>query len=77
MSNLSDEIYIHFVTNDFKWLMDGQLREPTREDIEKVISHAKTALDGLDDNEVQLEVGRLLFKKREGVIDVYGLFGEI
>jgi hypothetical protein len=74
--SLSDKLATYFLVNNYEWKFDYGMANPDASDIEAVIKKAKQILDG--DKEIsQLEVGRLLFKKESGGIDVYVYTGRI
>lgn len=75
--SLAEDIQAVFVAKGYLWKMGEDRHIPTVEDIQKVMDHAKTILDAEPDEELQLEVGRLLFKKRDNTIDVFVMYGEI
>lgn len=78
MKQLSEELATHFLAKDYKWKFDYGYANPDADDIEKALQKAVLMLTEHDDN-TQLEVGHLLFKKRTGVIDVFvhaGTIGE-
>lgn len=77
MRELALSLETVFVLKDYEWKIGEDKHVPTADDILKVLEGAKKILDSHNDDEVQLEVGRLLFKKRAGVIDVFVTYGEI
>lgn len=76
MSDLSEELAKHFLAHDYKWKFDYGLANPDADDIDKALTKATMILEPEEDN-TQLEIGRLLLKKRAGVIDVFVLAGTI
>lgn len=78
MKQLAEELASHFLIKDYKWKFDYGYANPDASDIEKALNKAAEMLAEHDDD-TQLEVGRLVFKKRAGVIDVFvhaGTIGE-
>lgn len=72
---LEDELESIFIVHDYRWKIDGVLRYPTAEEIRQTIDKAVERLHNEDD-EAQLEVGRLIIKKKQGHYDVYTMIGE-
>lgn len=75
---LSEELATHFLVKDYKWKFDYGLANPDASDINKALSKVMVILEHEEDD-TQLEVGHLMFKKRAGVIDVFvhaGTIGE-
>jgi hypothetical protein len=75
---LSEELATYFLVKDYKWKFDYGHANPDADDINKAFDKVMLILDEQDDN-TQLEVGHLMFKKRAGVIDVFvhaGTIGE-
>jgi len=76
LSDVAVTIANHFLVKDYKWRFDYGLANPDEDDVEKVINRAMLILDAEIEPEVQLEVGRLMFKKREnGIVDIFMLAG--
>jgi hypothetical protein len=74
---LSEELATHFLVKDYKWKFDYGLANPDASDINAAFNRV---IELLVDEDTQLEVGRLMFKRRAGVIDVFvyaGTLGEI
>lgn len=76
MREISEDLATLFLVKNYKWKFDYGLANPDADDIEKALNKASLMLEGHDDN-TQLEVGHLLFKKRAGVIDIFVHFGTI
>jgi len=75
---LSEELANHFLIKDYKWKFDYGHANPDADDIQRALNKVVEILKEHDDN-TQLEVGHLMFKKRAGVIDVFvhtGTIGE-
>lgn len=65
-----------FVMSGHVWRIDGEVRIPEPDEIEKVIDRAKSALIDYEPG-AQLEVGHLIIKKRdEELYDVFFHIGE-
>lgn len=78
MEDLSEELATHFLVKDYKWKFDYGHANPDADDIKKALDRVVEILSEHDDN-TQLEVGHMMFKKRAGVIDVFvhtGTIGE-
>lgn len=75
--SIASEIEGFFQVRGYTWKVGGMSHEPTEDDIQKVINRAVDTLNDEPDSEVQLEIGHLLFKKRDGKIDVFAHFGEV
>lgn len=76
---LSEELATYFLVKDYKWKFDYGHANPDADDIEKAFKKVQTILSEQKGDNVQLEVGHLMFKKRAGVIDVFvhaGTIGE-
>lgn len=72
---IEDEIESLFLVKDYRWKIDGALRYPNSDEIRQTIDRAKSDL--YDEAEgTQLEVGRLIIKKRAGHFDVFVMIGE-
>lgn len=54
----------------YQWRFSDGLRVPTSEEINKTVVAAIGALEDAEEN-TQIEIGRLLVKKREGFYDVF------
>jgi hypothetical protein len=76
LREISEDLATLFLVKNYKWKFDYGLANPDADDIEKALNKASLMLEGHDDN-TQLEVGHLLFKKRAGVIDIFVHFGTI
>ena len=77
VEELADELETHFVLQDYKLHIDGELQTPTASDLVQVIEHAKTYISegGI------IEVARLVIIKphEDDKYDVYihvGTIGE-
>ncbi|QWT30059.1 hypothetical protein SEA_TUNATARTARE_197 [Streptomyces phage TunaTartare] len=75
---LSEELANYFLVKDYKWKFEYGHANPDEDDMQRALNRVKEILDEQEDN-TQLEMGHLLFKKRAGVIDVFvhaGTIGE-
>lgn len=78
MNELSEELATYFLVKDYKWKFDYGLANPDANDIQRALDKVVAILSEYE-QDTQLEVGHLLFKKRAGVIDVFvhtGTIGE-
>lgn len=78
MRELSEELATHFLVKDYKWKFDYGLANPDADDINKALDKVCIILEN-EEEDTQLEVGHMMFKKRAGVIDVFvhaGTIGE-
>ncbi|QNN99263.1 hypothetical protein SEA_FAUST_191 [Streptomyces phage Faust] len=79
MDELYEELATHFLVKDYKWKFDYGHANPDADDMKKALERVKEILEEHEEN-TQLEMGHLMFKKRAGVIDVFvhaGTIGEI
>ncbi len=74
---LIDELATYFLVHGYEWKFDYGMAVPNEDDLTKAIEHAKKVLDSEVTENAQLEVGRMVFKKRAGVIDVFVLAGTL
>ena len=65
------EIAEMLYTRGYTWNVGGILACPSTDDVESVIEHSHAVLDSDPTDELQLEIGHLIFKKRAGFIDVF------
>ena len=73
---VEEELESYFLVKDYRWRIGNVLIHPTAEDIREAIDRAKTMLYDEPD-ETQLEVGRLIIKKRsQELYDVFVMIGE-
>jgi hypothetical protein len=77
LSDLADSLATTFLVNNWEWKFDYGMVVPNEDDLERAIAKAKEVLDSEESENAQLEVGRLIFKKREGVIDVFVYTGTL
>lgn len=77
MRELAEELATIFLVNGWEWKFDYGLATPNEDDIERAMLRAKEVLDSEEAENAQLEVGRLIFKKRDGVIDVFVFAGTL
>lgn len=78
MEELTEELATYFLVKDYKWKFDYGHANPDANDMEKVFEKVQVILSP-EPESTQLEVGRLIFKKRAGLIDVFvhaGTIGE-
>lgn len=64
-----------FATAGYTWNFSDGVRVPNQEEIEKTIQAGAAMLANEPEN-AQIEVGRLIIKKREGFVDVFLHVGE-
>ncbi len=75
---LCEELANHFLVKDYKWKFEYGHANPDADDMKKALERVKEILEEHEEN-TQLEMGHLMFKKRAGVIDVFvhaGTIGE-
>jgi hypothetical protein len=77
LQELVDELATYFLVHGFEWKFDYGMAVPNEDDLTRAIEHAKKVLDSEEAENAQLELGRLVFKKRAGVIDVFVLAGTL
>lgn len=77
MSNLVDELATYFLVNGYEWKFDYGMAVPNEDDLEKAIAKVREILENDPSDNIQLELGRLLFKKRDGFIDVFAYMGNL
>lgn len=77
MQELIDELATYFLVKGYEWKFDYGMAVPNEDDFTRAIEYAKKVLDSEVTENAQLELGRLVFKKREGVIDVFVLAGTL
>ncbi len=73
---IAEDLAMYFLVHDYKWKLDIGLVNPDEDDIRKTIEKATQMLEDKEDHS-QLEVGRLIFKKNAGVIDIFVYAGTI
>lgn len=69
----NERIAAFFKESGYSWQFSDGLRIPDADEINKTIQAAVEALAGAEEN-TQVEIGRLMIKKRAGVHDVFVLF---
>jgi hypothetical protein len=70
-------IQFHFMMNNLRWRIDGELVIPTEEQLQEVIDKAVERLYAEPDG-AQLEVGHLIVKRRnQDLYDVFVRYGTI
>jgi len=74
---LVDELATYFLVNGYEWKFDYGMAVPNEDDLERAIAKAKEVLENDPSDNVQLEIGRLIFKKRDGFIDVFAYMGNV
>lgn len=74
---LADELELLFLARDYRFKIGGERVNPTADDIQGILDHAQEVIDKEPGDTVQLEIGRLLIRKREGSTDVFVYFGEL
>jgi hypothetical protein len=77
LSKLVDELASYFLVNGYEWKFDYGMAVPNEDDLERAIAKVKEILENDPSDNIQLELGRLLFKKRDGFIDVYAYMGNV
>lgn len=70
MIEIAEKLAHYFLVNDFKWKISGNLVTPTVDDIQDVLSAGAERL-AEEEGDANLEIGRLVFLKRDNYIDVY------
>jgi hypothetical protein len=70
-------IAIDFEDNDWTWTFKDGPRVPTAEEILDCVDRMRTTLVESDEDELQIEVGRLLMKKADGHYDLYVYHSEV
>lgn len=77
MTDLANEIAGLFMLNGYTWAFSGEHKVPTEADIQDTLDRAVERLYD-EEPETQLEVGRLIVKKRsDSMYDVFILAGTI
>lgn len=74
---LAEELASYFLVRNYEWKFDYGFANPDEDDIQKVIDRATDILQADESDNIQLEVGRLIIKKRDGVIDVFVMAGTV
>ncbi|QIN94127.1 hypothetical protein PP459_gp106 [Streptomyces phage Wakanda] len=77
MKKLVDELATYFLANGYEWKFDYGMAIPNEDDLERAIVKVKEILENDPSDNVQLEIGRMLFKKRDGFIDVFVYMGNL
>ena len=77
IKELAGELSTFFLVNDYKWKFDYGMANPDADDIERTLNKAKEYLEEKEEATLQMEVGRLILKKRDGYIDVFVMVGTI
>ncbi|AVD99330.1 hypothetical protein SEA_BILLNYE_157 [Streptomyces phage BillNye] len=77
MKELVENLATTFLINGWEWKFDYGMAVPNEDDLERAINYAKQVLDSEEATNAQLELGRLVFKKREGVIDIFVYSGTL
>ena len=72
MNPIFDNLHLHFLVNDFRWKIDGELKIPTAEDIGAAVERAKELLDEIGGG--TLTVGHLVIAKMNADEDVYDIY---
>lgn len=72
---VADEIHEIFKAKGYRWKIDGELRNPTLQDVKDTLDRMAEVLYDEEDG-TQLEVGRLIAKRHRTGMDVYILIGE-
>lgn len=78
IKEIAEDLAHYFLVRDYKWKLDIGLVNPDENDICRAIEKAAKILEEHQDHS-QLEVGRLIFKKNAGVVDIFvhaGTIGE-
>lgn len=75
--SLAEDLAHHFLLKDYKWKFDYGLATPNEDDIRRTLDKAADILENEEVENAQLEIGRLILKKRAGVIDVFVLAGTL
>lgn len=75
MRTLSTKLAEEFQKNDYKWAFSTGLKIPTAEDIDKTLDVMREHLLESEED-TQIELGRLIMRKREGHYDVFMYMGE-
>jgi hypothetical protein len=72
---IESEIESLFIAKGYQWMIGGKRVFPTTEDIRSTIDRAVDELYDEPDG-TQIEVGRLIIKKRDGHFDLFVMIGE-
>lgn len=73
---LAGELRSLFAQKGYKWRVDGRLKSVTKADILEVVKEVEQRLANEPEG-TWYEVGRLIFIKEAGLIDVYALHGSL
>lgn len=73
---LAGELRSLFAQKGYKWRVDGRLKSVTKADILELTKEVEQRMTNEPDG-TWYEVGRLIFIKEAGLIDVYALQGSI
>lgn len=77
MSSLADQLALLFEARGYTWKIGGESTVPSSDDIQKVIEKAVETLDKTGSDDIELETGRLIFRRYAGHTDLYVYFGSI
>lgn len=77
MDKIISTIRSAFMANRWTWTIDGEPKEPTRDDIKDLLEQALSALEGTDSPAASIEIGRLIVKKDADHRDVYLWIGDL
>lgn len=76
-SKLAAEIALVFLSKDYKWAFDNQLKVPNAEDVQGLLDRLVTMIDDEEDDS-SVECGRLIVRNSpEGNHEVFVLLGTI
>jgi hypothetical protein len=75
--SIPEELETLFILHEYQWRIDGTLVQPTAADIQDALDRCTEALYD-EEPETQVEVGRLIIKKRAAnKFDVFVMIGEV
>lgn len=74
--SLHQDIYVHMLVRDYEWVISGEKKVPTADDIEVVLDKMRDRLYDEPEN-TMMEVGGIVMIKRQGHHDVYVRFGDL
>jgi len=70
MREIAEELATYFLIKDYKWKFNYGLANPDASDIDRAIDKILEILEEQEED-TQVELGHLMFKKRAGVVDIF------
>lgn len=75
-SDLAHDLHMHFLTHNFEWRYDQELRTPLPDEIHEGLDRLIDRLSDEPDG-TGIESGRIYINKTNGEYNVYGHFGTV